>query len=139
MVLGAAGDRSWRVRLKVAEALAGYGDRDGAAAARRLLDDPSAEVERQVVRSLAAWPWEMAGPVLLDALGKDAVTVRKLAAEQLAARWPAGGRFPFDAPPPRRAEALGELQTRYPTRVRRSGSSSGCARAAEPAGLAGQP
>ena len=101
MVLGAAGDPSWRVRLKVAEALAGYGDRDGAAAARRLLDDPSAEVERQVVRSLAAWPGEMAGPVLLDALGKDAVTVRKLAAEQLAARWPAAGRFPFEAPPAR--------------------------------------
>ncbi len=113
VVLGAAGDSSWRVRLKVAEALADCGDRDSAAAARRLLDDPSAEVERQVVRSLAAWPWNMAGPVLLDALGKDAVSVRKLAAEQLAVRWPAGGRFPFEAPPPRRAEALGELQTRY--------------------------
>jgi HEAT repeat protein len=113
VVLGAAGDRSWRVRLKVAEALAGYSDREGAAAARRLLGDPSAEVERQVVRSLAAWPWEMAGPVLLDAMGKDAVTVRKLAAEQLAARWPAAGRFPFEAPPPRRAEALAALQRRY--------------------------
>jgi HEAT repeat protein len=113
MVLGAAGDTSWRVRLKVAEALAGYGDRDGAAAARRLLDDSSAEVERQVVRSLTAWPWEVAGPVLLDALSKDAVTVRKLAAQQLAARWPSGGRFPFEAPPPRRAEALRELQTRF--------------------------
>ena len=127
MVLGAAGDASWRVRLKVAEALAGYGDRDGAAAARRLLDDPSAEVERQVVRSLAAWPWEMAGPVLLDALGKDAVTVRKLAAEQIAARWPAGGRFPFEAPP--RAEGRGprRVADAISTRVRRSRKSKAAA------------
>lgn len=113
VVLGAVGDKSWRVRMKVAEALAGYGDPDGAAVARRLLDDPSAEVERQVVRSLKTWPLEMAGPVLLDALSKDAVTVRKLAAEQLVVSWPAGGRFPFDALPARRAEALSGLQTRY--------------------------
>ncbi len=113
VVLGMATDPSWRVRLRIAEALAAYGDRDGSAVAGRLLDDPSAEVERQVVRSLTAWPWEIAGPVLLDALGKDAVSVRKLAAQQLAARWPAGGRFPFDALPARRAEALGELRSRY--------------------------
>jgi len=113
VVLGAAGDSSWRVRLKVAEILADYGDREGAAVARRLLDDPSAEVERQVVRSLTAWPWETAGPVLFEALGKNAVSVRKLAAEQTAARWPAGGRFPFDAPPARRTEALHDLQTRF--------------------------
>ena len=111
--LAQAGDTSWRVRLKVAEALTGYGDLDGAAAARRMLDDPSAEVERQVVRSLTAWPWEIAGPVVLDALSKDAVSVRKLAAEQLTARWPAAGRFPFDASPQRRAEVLSKLQTRY--------------------------
>ena len=119
VVLGAAADTSWRVRLKVAAALAAYGDRDATAGhpvlrvAHRLLDDRSAEVERQVVRSLAGWPWEMAGPVLLDALSKDAVTVRKLAAEQLAARWPAGGQFPFEAPPARRAEALSDLHARY--------------------------
>ncbi len=55
----------------------------------------------------------MAGPVLLDALSKDAVTVRKLAAEQLAARWPAAGRFPIEAPPPRRAEILAALQRQF--------------------------
>ena len=115
VVLGAAGDASWRVRLNVAEALAGYGDSEGAVVARRLLDDRSAEVERQVVRSLAAWPWEVAGPVLLDALGKDAVTVRRVAAEQLAARWPIGGRFPYESPPPRRAEALGKLKEQFQT------------------------
>ena len=76
---------------------------------------PGAEVERQVVRSLAAWPLEAAVPVLLDALARDAVSVRKLAAEQLAARWPGPSpvAFPCEAPPVRRAEALAELRTRY--------------------------
>jgi HEAT repeat protein len=114
-VLAAARDPSWRVRIKVAIALAGYANSDGAAAARRMLSDTSAEVERQVVRSLAAWPLEAAVPVLLDALARDAVSVRKLAAEQVAARWPgpSSDRFPFEAPPSRRAEALAELRTRY--------------------------
>jgi HEAT repeat protein len=115
-VLAAARDPSWRVRLKVAVALAGYANADGAAAARRMLNDPSAEVERQVVRSLASWPLDAAVPVLLDALARDSVSVRKLAAEQLAARWPgpsSSGAFPYEAPPARRAEALAELRARY--------------------------
>ena len=114
-VLAAARDPSWRVRLKVAVALGGYANADGAAAARRMLNDPSAEVERQVVRSLAAWPAETAVPILMDALARDAVSVRKLAAEQLAARWPgpSPGAFPCEAPPARRAEALAELRARY--------------------------
>ena len=114
-VLAAARDPSWRVRLKVAVALAGYANADGAAAARRMLNDPSAEVERQVVRSLAAWPLEAAVPLLLDALARDAVSVRKLAAEQIASRWPgpSPGAFPYEASPARRAEALAELRARY--------------------------
>lgn len=120
-VLAAAKDPSWRVRLKVAAALAGYKDAAASAAARRMLSDPGAEVQRQVVRSLASWPLESAVPVLLDALARDAVSVRKLAAEQLAIRWPEAGRFPYDAPPARRAEALAALRERY--RARSSGFS----------------
>ncbi len=114
-VLTAARDPSWRVRLKVAVALSGYANAGGAAAARRMLNDPSAEVERQIVRSLAAWPLESAVPILLDAFVRDAVSVRKLAAEQLAARWPgpSPSAFPYEAPPARRAEALAELRSRY--------------------------
>jgi HEAT repeat protein len=114
-VFAAARDPSWRVRLKVAVALTHYADADGAAAARRMLNDPSAEVQRQVVRSLASWPLDLAVPVLLDALARDAVSVRKLAAEQLAARWPgpSPSAFPCEAPPARRAEALAELRARY--------------------------
>ena len=52
VVLGAAADPSWRVRLQVAVALAGYGYRDGVSTARRLLDDP---MPRSSGRSCDRW------------------------------------------------------------------------------------
>jgi HEAT repeat protein len=112
-VLSAAGDASWRVRLKVAQALEAYCDRDGAAAARKLLDDPSAEVQRRMVLALAKWPLEQAGPLLLEALGKPAYSTRKTAATQLALRWPPAGEFPVHDLPLRRAKALDELTMRF--------------------------
>jgi HEAT repeat protein len=112
-VLGALGDASWRVRLRVARALAAYPDREGSAAVARLLDDPSAEVERQVVASLAAWPIQRSGPLLLEAMRKPAMTTRKAAAEQLVLRWPAAMEFSFDAAPQRREEVLGRLQEQF--------------------------
>ena len=92
-MLDAAHDESWRVRLCVAEALRAYADRDGAAVARRLLDDPSAEVERKTVLALANWPLEQAGPLLLEAMSKLAFLTRKTAAEQLAVPLAAGRRI----------------------------------------------
>ena len=112
-VLGTAGDTSWRVRIKVAEALAGYPDRDGAAVARTLLDDPSVEVERRVLASVAAWPLELAGPIFLEAMGKTALVTRKAAAEELAQRWPAASDFSSDSLPERRAESLQQLKARF--------------------------
>ena len=117
-VLAAARDPSWRVRLKVAVALGGFANADHAKPPwRRMLNDPgAAEVERQVVRSLAAWPL---GDRRADSHRRPclehAVSVRKLAAEQLASRWqgPSPGAFPCEAPPARRAEALAELRARY--------------------------
>lgn len=110
-VLDAAGDPSWRVRLKVAEALAAWPDRDGIAAARRLLDDPSSEVERAVIAALAPWPLEQAGPLLLLAMGKDGLMARKSAVAQLVARWPAAADFPPEGSPERRAEVLEHLES----------------------------
>ena len=105
-MLAAARDPSSRVRLKVAAAFARSANPAASAAARRMLNDPSAEVERQVVRSLASWPLEAAVPVLLDALTRNAASVRKLAADQLRRAGRESGRFPCEAPPARRAEAL---------------------------------
>ncbi len=121
LVLGAASDTSWRVRLKVAEALTDYGDPQGALAAVNLLRDPSAEVERQAVKSVSNWPMEIAGTVLLDALARDAISVRKIAADQLTSRWPSAETFPVEASPSRRSDVLKELQkqfhARFPTTV----------------------
>jgi HEAT repeat protein len=113
VVLGAAGDRSWRVRLKVAQALAAYADHDAAAVARQLLEDPSPVVQREVVVALAEWPLQRAGPILLDALGSRSLVTRQAAAEKLSARWPPAKDFPIDAPPERQAEALKELRGRF--------------------------
>ena len=67
-VLEAAGDKSWRVRVAVAEALAAYPDADGAALVQELLQDRSISVQEQVIQSLGAWPLEQAGA---DPAGDD--------------------------------------------------------------------
>jgi HEAT repeat protein len=97
----------------VAQCLAAYADRSGAVVARQLLDDPSAEVQRQTVMALASWPLGQAGPILLEALGKPSLVTRKAAADQLAVRWPPAAGFPVEAAPPRRAELLAPLQNRF--------------------------
>ena len=112
-VLGAAGDRSWRVRLNVAQALAGDAQGNAAAAARQLLQDPSAAVQRQVVLALAKWPLPQAGPILLEAMGSRSLITRETAAGQLAARWPPAAEFPLEGPPQRRLGVLEELQRRF--------------------------
>jgi HEAT repeat protein len=112
-VLEAAGDGSWRVRYQVAHALAAYGDREAAAVAAKLLDDPSIEVQRATIAALARWPLERAGPLLLTAMGKRAFVARKCAAEALAVRWPPAVEFPVEGPPARRQEVLDKLQTRF--------------------------
>jgi HEAT repeat protein len=112
-VLEASGDQSWRVRRKVAEALASITGRDAAAAAQRLLDDNSAEVQLAVVRALKAWPLDQSGPILLAAMTQSAFVTRKAAAEQLAAQWPAAKEFPIEGPPERRAEVLKKLNQAF--------------------------
>lgn len=112
-VLGAARDRSWRVRLKVAQALADYADEEAAAAARQLLADPSAEVQRQVVLALTEWPLRQAGPILLEAMGSRTLVTREAAAEQLAARWPPAAEFPSTGQSQLRTAAIEKLRGRF--------------------------
>ena len=112
-VLGAAGDRSWRVRLNVAQALAPDAQGRAAVAARQLLQDPSAAVQRQVVLALAKWPLPQAGPIRLEAMGSRSLLTRETAAGQLAARWPPAAEFSLEAPPEPRLGALEELEERF--------------------------
>jgi len=105
-VLKARSDKSWRVRLAVAEALANYADRPAAAAARELLDDPSPTVQLRVLGSVGKWPPEQAAPILWEAMGNEVYLTRQAAAGQLAALWPPAGEFPVDGPPHQRAEFL---------------------------------
>jgi HEAT repeat protein len=118
-ILGFAGDVSWRVRGKVAAALAAFSDDAAVAAVEKLLGDPSAEVQAAAIRALDAWPLERSGPVLLSAMSSTAFSTRKAAARQLAERWPAALKFPVDGPTDRRAKILRELESEFGSRGNR--------------------
>src|SRR6185369_10671800 len=71
------GDKSWRVRRAVAKSLARDAGRQNIAAARQLITDASSEVQRQVLDSLASWPLEQAGPLLMTGIGEGAYLTRR--------------------------------------------------------------
>ncbi|HWB11262.1 MAG TPA: HEAT repeat domain-containing protein [Pirellulales bacterium] len=104
---------SWHVRRAVAAALVRWPDAGGVLLARRLLVDPSIEVEKEVLATLAAWPVEVSADVLFEAMAGNGYMARKEAAAQLARHWPAAREFTPDAPAERRAEVLARLRTRW--------------------------
>jgi len=112
-VLDAAEDESWRVRREVARALGAFPSRNGLRTAEALLDDPSPEVHCAVVRAVADWPLEVAGPVLLRAMAGEGYRRRSEAAELLAARWSPAAGFPVDGPALRRNEVLARLEEAF--------------------------
>lgn len=112
-VWAAANDDSWRVRQATAEAVVRWADAGGTGLARRLIKDPSTEVQKTMIASLGKWPLEAAVPVLLAALEEGGYMTRKTAAAQLAERWPAGSEFTVDAPPERRTEMVAALRKRW--------------------------
>ncbi|MEE9603240.1 MAG: HEAT repeat domain-containing protein [Thermoguttaceae bacterium] len=137
-VIDAADDESWRVRMKVAEALGEYADRQGTTLASQLLADPSVQVQHKVIAAVGQWPLEQAGPVLLSAMDRSGYMLRKLAAEQLARRWPPAGKFPIDGPPQRRAEELARLRDGFRQRWGFADRNALTA-ASQPASPAGKP
>jgi len=112
-VFGATDDKSWRVRMQVARALAAYPDRDGITAARQLLQDTSSQVQQELIRMLTDWPLRQAGPILLTALGSRGLSTRESAAKLLAARWPPAAEFSPADPQQVRAAVLEDLQGQF--------------------------
>lgn len=106
-------DKSWRVRLAVAEALRHYPSRGGVAVAKLLLNDASPAVQEKVVAAMEAWGLPEAGPVLLEAMGKIVVVTRRTAARQLAARWAPAAEFSPDGAPERRSQLIESLRQRF--------------------------
>lgn len=72
--------------------------------------DASTTVQVQAIESMAAWPIEQAGPMLLLAIAEGSPAARRAAARQLSERWPPAADFPIDAVAERRAAALQELR-----------------------------
>jgi HEAT repeat protein len=109
----AAADKSWRVRRLAAEALARDSSVRGKALAEKLVRDGNPDVARQTIESVARWPLEQAGPILLTAMAGMPYTPRKLAAKQLTERWPPAASFEVDASTERRAKLLAELDRQW--------------------------
>jgi HEAT repeat protein len=133
--LAAAGDKSWRVRQSVAQSLAGYPDRESAATLQQFLTDPSAPVQQQAIASMAEWPLERSGPILLEAMGKSVYTTRKASTELLARRWPPARQFSADAPSERRSEILNQLQQEFRRQIGLADTDALAARGAIPPGV----
>ncbi len=112
-VLDSASDRSWRVRLAVAQSLTASPGDAGRAAARKLLGDASSEVQRATVLAIAGWPLVQSGPLLLEALAANSYTTRRTAARELARLWPAAAGFPIDGSAQRRASSIEQLRQRF--------------------------
>ena len=112
-LLSAAKDKSWRVRLEVAQALTSRHDSRLSELADDLLRDPSPLVQQRMVESLANWPSTQAGPLLLLAMEESSYLARKAARERLARHWPRAEAFVLDASNERRAEMLAQLRTRW--------------------------
>lgn len=108
-VRAAAADKSWRVRKVASEMLVRQQPAEVRSLVRALMADPSAEVQRQTIQAIDAWPIEAAGPLLLEALAHSTYLARKTAGEQLARRWPPAAEFTADLPAERREEVIARL------------------------------
>jgi len=101
----AVSDKSWRVRRAVAESLEKLPPVERRRLAQELLNDPSSEVQRSMVRSLTNWPTSEAVPLLLVALEGRTAATQIDAAAQLRSRWPAAGSLMVALPQRFAAEA----------------------------------
>lgn len=114
----AASDRSPYVRLRAARLLAEVQPSDApddevTAAAWRLLHDGGGDVQSEVVRSIARWPWRHAAPLYLEGLASQVYAVRKAAHERLSERWPPARDFPWQVAPAESAALLESLREEF--------------------------
>ena len=72
----AAADKSWRVRRLAAEVLARDSSVRGKSLAEKLVRDGNPDVAWQTIDSVARWPLEQAGPILLTAMAGMPYTPR---------------------------------------------------------------
>ncbi len=112
-LVAAASDKAWRVRQTAAKCLAAHPGADVVPVMRKLCDDSSVTVQLQAIQSLADWPLEQAGPILMDAMATNVYTKRKAAAAVLTERWPPAREFSADAPPERRIAVLNQLRQTF--------------------------
>jgi HEAT repeat protein len=109
-----ARDPSFRVRSSVATALATHGSAERVVLARQLLTDQSAMVQSKMAASLAQWPLDLAGPLLIESLRSPNLLTRQSAAMALQTHWPAAKAFHPQEPNVKiRTAAVDELAKRW--------------------------
>ena len=113
MLAAAARDKSSHVRAVAVEALAAQPSDDFAAIAQTLIVDRSHDLQRRTIESLAAWPDELAIPVLFIALEKGGQSVQSVSHEQLVKRWPEASAYDPQLPQKQKAEALAALRVKW--------------------------
>lgn len=109
----AARDKSFRVRQEVAIGLREHASRERVELATALIGDVSSNVQESMAQSLVAWPEELAGPLLLEALGSPNRLPRVAAAKSLSTQWPIAKDFNPDAKLAERTPALAALKERW--------------------------
>ncbi|HZZ72794.1 MAG TPA: HEAT repeat domain-containing protein [Pirellulales bacterium] len=112
-IFTAGADKSWRVRIAAAAGLATFQADYPLALVKKLLQDPSGDVERAAIAAIASWPLATAGPLWLAELDSSAYASRKAAAIQLAEQWPPAKDYSADAPAERRAARVIELRQKW--------------------------
>lgn len=111
-VVAAATDESWRVRRVVARSLADLPAEERQSAlplAERLLADQSSVVRLSLLESLADWPLELSGPLLMAGLASNEFRTRETARQTLREHWPPASQFPVQADSTARRAALEKL------------------------------
>jgi HEAT repeat protein len=115
-VAGAAKDTSWRVRAAVADNLHTMTAQKREPLARAFLADASLEVQRRMVRALAAWPLEDAVPLLLAAIEGPTAATRRDAADLLQKRWREAAKLSPQSPRERLAAEAARLREIWQSR-----------------------
>ena len=114
-LLRATDDQAWRVRRAVAIALGQieFGTRPPAVIGEmltQLVGDASSQVQAAAVETLAGWPIEAAGPILIEALERSGYHARQRAAKLLATKWPPARKVRLDAQGRIAAEQIAQLR-----------------------------
>ena len=119
-VYAMAEDKSWRVRMAVAEAIESDERPIAVDIATKMMADRSPQVQAAAISAVSNWPTARGGMLLLGAMKSNSFATREAARVALFQSWGAPEFFFLSSdPPPRRQQAIAELERAFESRFRR--------------------